>query len=323
MSQIVSRLRDYVVSKDISIRQFELSIGVSSGAISRAFKNDTDIQSKWISKIIHEYPDINIEWLITGKGDMIKPEKDVHLSNPHDVHLLSEKQFNSTTKKVYTEEGKVTGKVRGKVEPNINSNPQHSTLPLVREPQEAYTKVISKPVLVTVDNSGAENIIFVPVKAAAGYLVGLHDPEYIESLPAFGVPTLQNGVFRAFEVQGYSMLAEEGRGLYPSDIVIAQYVESPLEVIDWRVYVVISRDEGIIVKRCLNRIRENNKLICNSDNKNGEYPPIILESEQILETWEFKAVISRQIPRPGDLFSRLNNLEARMALLEQQKLNPS
>lgn len=320
MSQIVSRLKDYVVSKDISIRQFELSIGVSSGAISRAFKNDTDIQSKWISKIIHEYPDINVEWLITGKGDMVKHEKDVYLPGDDDVYLSSEKQFNSTKKKVYKEEGKVTGKVRGKVDGKKQFKNTTNNLTL-NEPGLALQKTQTKPVLVTVDNSGIENIVLVPVKAAAGYLVGHHDPEYIESLPAFGVPTIQNGLFRAFEVQGYSMLAEEGRGLYPSDIVIAQYVESPQEVIDSRVYVVISKEEGIIVKRCLNRIRENNKLICNSDNKNGEYPPIIIESEQIQEIWEFKAVISRQIPRPGDLFSRLNNLEARMALMEQQKLN--
>lgn len=216
--------------------------------------------------------------------------------------------------------GKVEGKVRGKAtsQKQYKNNTKHLTL---NDPETAIEKRQTKPVLVTVDKSGTDNIVLVPTKAAAGYLVGHHDPEYIESLPAFGVPTIQNGLFRAFEVQGYSMLAEEGRGLYPSDIVIAQFVEHPQEVRDSRVYVVISKEEGIIVKRCLNRIRENNKLICNSDNKNGEYPPIILETEQIDEIWEFKAVISRQIPKPGDLFSRLNNLEARLALIEQQKLN--
>lgn len=244
-------------------------------------------------------------------------------SNPDFEKLLAiAKILGTSTDELLGHTGKVEGKVRGKVDSQkqYNSDTKHLTL---REPETVFEKRQTKPVLVTVDKSGADNIVLVPVKAAAGYLVGHHDPEYIESLPAFGIPTLQNGLFRAFEVQGYSMLAEEGRGLYPSDIVIAQYVESPLDVIDWRVYVIISRDEGIIVKRCLNRIRENNKLICNSDNKNGEYPPIILESEQIEEIWEFKAVISRQIPRPGDLFNRLNNLEARMALMEQQKLNQS
>lgn len=216
--------------------------------------------------------------------------------------------------------GKVEGKVRGKVESlkQFKNTTKHLTL---NDGGSAYGVQKSKPVLVTVDNHGIENIVLVPVKAAAGYLVGLHDPHYIDTLPAFSVPTLQNGVFRAFEVQGYSMLSEEGRGLYPSDIVIAQYVEHPSEVRDSRVYVVISKEEGIIVKRCLNRIKENNKLICNSDNRNGEYPPVILEADEIQEIWEFKAVISRQIPKPGDMFSRLNNLEARLALVEQQKLN--
>jgi hypothetical protein len=40
--------------------------------IRRAINNNTDIQSKWIEKISDNYPDLNIEWLVTGKGEILK-----------------------------------------------------------------------------------------------------------------------------------------------------------------------------------------------------------------------------------------------------------
>ena len=81
-----------------------------------------------------------------------------------------------------------------------------------------------RTVVTTVDNSGKDNIVLVPIKAQAGYLVGAQQQEYIESLPAFWLPGLGPGSYRAFEVSGYSMLADR-QGFYPGDIVIAEFVE--------------------------------------------------------------------------------------------------
>lgn len=175
-------------------------------------------------------------------------------------------------------------------------------------------ETVIKPVVVTVDHGLNEVITFVPERVQAGYLAGFSDPEFIEELPSFGFPGFNNGIFRAFEVEGYSMLQYEGSGLYPSDIVIAQYVENPKEMRDNRVYVVAS-DEGLLIKRCINRLESNGKLICNSDNKNGDYPPIILNAYQIKEVWEFKGKFSRQIPKATRVYEEISELQSNYTLV--------
>src|SRR5689334_20117215 len=54
--------------------------------------------------------------------------------------------------------------------------------------------------------SGTGEIQFVPVKAAAGYLAGFADPEFIDELNTFTLPMLAPGNYRAFEIVGDSML---------------------------------------------------------------------------------------------------------------------
>src|SRR5215210_6319019 len=54
--------------------------------------------------------------------------------------------------------------------------------------------------------NGRAEIPFVPVKAAAGYLAGYADPEFIDELNTFTLPMLTGGNYRAFEIIGDSML---------------------------------------------------------------------------------------------------------------------
>src|SRR5215510_3735765 len=53
---------------------------------------------------------------------------------------------------------------------------------------------------------GRPDIPFVPVKAAAGYLAGYADPEFVDELNTFTLPMLAPGNYRAFEIVGDSML---------------------------------------------------------------------------------------------------------------------
>lgn len=175
-----------------------------------------------------------------------------------------------------------------------------------------------RPVMVTMNDQMAENIAFVPIKAQAGYLKGFSDSEYIEALPSFGLPGFQNGTYRAFEVEGYSMLQIDNKGFHPGDITINLYVESPKGIRDGRVYIIVTED-GLLLKRCINRLDgEIPRLICKSDNRSGDYPDILLTPEQIIEVWEFKANITRHASPPGDAFSLINDLNMRIAVLEEK-----
>lgn len=70
--RMIDRLKQFIETENISISALEKKISASDGMIRRAIRNSTDIQSKWLEKISDNYPDLNLTWLITGKGQMLK-----------------------------------------------------------------------------------------------------------------------------------------------------------------------------------------------------------------------------------------------------------
>lgn len=72
MCKILSRINDIAEREGISIAVIEKRIGASRGVISKAIKNGTDIQSKWLTSICDNFPNYSTEWLLTGNGEMLK-----------------------------------------------------------------------------------------------------------------------------------------------------------------------------------------------------------------------------------------------------------
>jgi hypothetical protein len=184
------------------------------------------------------------------------------------------------------------------------------------------SKAVYHPSVVTIDREGVETIILVPQKAQAGYLIGLNDPEYFEKLPAVSVPyKFRNGVHRAFEVTGYSMLSEEGIGLHPTDLIFGRYVEKLTDIKDHKVYIIVSSApavDNIIVKRCYNTIKEYGWLLCKSDNHSGEYPDIHLDPNYIKEVWEWKATFTSYYPRTGDVYENVNEMQKNLSFMNSE-----
>jgi len=188
---------------------------------------------------------------------------------------------------------------------------------------QKHSEIIASPVrtvITTVDKTGKDNIVLVPIKAQAGYLQGAQQPEYIEHLPSFWIPGLNHGTFRAFEVTGYSMLADR-TGFFPGDIVVGEYVERLEDIKDGFVYILVSNAQevdNIVLKRCLNYLDKGGVIICKSDNKDPQYPTFPLPVENIKEVWKFKIKLTRQAPEPSGLYERINSLEGDMVLLKEQ-----
>ena len=76
MGKILSRIQEIADKKTITITALETKLGASKGVLSRALRNDTDIQSKWLQIIVENYPDISPSWLLTGEGPMLKEDTD-------------------------------------------------------------------------------------------------------------------------------------------------------------------------------------------------------------------------------------------------------
>ena len=147
---------------------------------------------------------------------------------------------------------------------------------------------------ITVDADDHENIHLVPQRAAAGYLNGYSDPEYVAELPKFKLPMLpDNASYRAFEITGDSMLPIE-----PGTVVVGEYIEKLDEVKNGKTYVLVTKKEGIVFKRVFNYVKENGKLFLSSDNK--AYSPYELQAEELIEIWVAKAFISVTFPEPED-----------------------
>jgi transcriptional regulator with XRE-family HTH domain len=169
------------------------------------------------------------------------------------------------------------------------------------------------PKIITVDSQGEENIIYVPVKARAGYMVGYEDPQFIQSLSAYRLPGYTNGTYRIFEVEGHSMFPT----LQDADRVIARWADIS-EVRDDRVYVLVTRQQGILIKRLINRHHEG-KIIVKSDNNHaGEFPTIVMDVDEVAEIWYVVERWTRQLPGPGEIYKRLVNIEAELAMLKQK-----
>jgi len=189
------------------------------------------------------------------------------------------------------------------------------TLEMKESSFEYLTGKVTRLITVTVDRTGKELISYVPVKAAAGYTRGFSSPQFIEKLPAFNLPNLPQGSYRMFQVDGESMRQLGGGGLHDGDVVIGQYVEDIFSLKDNRVYVVV-RNEGLLAKRVINRLTSEEKvLVLKSDNKNGQYPDIVIHPKEILEVWELKAFISRQLSFSTDLWDVINDMQVEQALI--------
>jgi transcriptional regulator with XRE-family HTH domain len=160
---------------------------------------------------------------------------------------------------------------------------------LTKTREKSFINIGTQRVLfpITVDESDNELIEIVPQEAAAGYLLGYSDPEYIEHLNKIKLPFLPTGTHRAFPIKGDSMLPVKS-GSY----IVARFVESVHDIKDGKTYIVLSRSEGMVYKRVYKEIEEHNMLLMVSDNK--KYDPYYLPVADILELWEFTCSINTQ-----------------------------
>lgn len=156
-----------------------------------------------------------------------------------------------------------------------------------------------------VDKENEEFITVVPVKAAAGYLSGYSDPDFVENLPRFALPLpeLSAGrTYRVFQINGNSM-EPVAHGSY----IICDYVQNWQEIKSGKTYILITKDEGVVYKRVYNRMEEKSELILKSDNP--EYEPYTISSDKIIEVWKALGFISFSIPEPDEVsLHKLSNM---------------
>lgn len=163
--------------------------------------------------------------------------------------------------------------------------------------------------------AGRGDIPFVPVKAAAGYLAGYSDPEFIDELNTFTLPMLAGGDYRAFEIVGDSMMPTPS-----GSVIVGERVSSLEELKNSNTYIVVSKTEGIVYKRVMKNNRQKNKYTLVSDNP--AYQPYTVNAEDIVEVWQAQMVISRANTQQrwdvGQLANLVSNLQQQVTTLKKR-----
>ena len=81
---VLDRIKEYIDAKGISIAAFEKSVGMSNASFGKSLKSKGAIGTDKLENILSVYPDLSSEWLITGKGSMIKTSNNTISFNPQE-----------------------------------------------------------------------------------------------------------------------------------------------------------------------------------------------------------------------------------------------
>jgi SOS-response transcriptional repressor LexA len=195
-----------------------------------------------------------------------------------------------------------------KISIDVLSRKDLSKLPEIKW-REAAMQIKKEVLAITVDSEDRENIELVSQKAAAGYLNGYQDPEYIKDLPKLSLPVLpRHATYRAFEIKGDSMLP-----IQSGAIVFGEYVEKLPEVKNGKLYILVTENDGIVFKRVF---MSDDKLLLVSDNR--EYDPYSVDAADIKEIWAVKAFFSTKFPDMDATSFSADQLAASVLTLQEE-----
>lgn len=82
---LIDRVKEFVLHLDVSEREFASVVGVGQRSVNYYFKGEQKPSLEFLSKLALAYPTVNIDWLITGEGGMLKSNKSVSVFLPEDL----------------------------------------------------------------------------------------------------------------------------------------------------------------------------------------------------------------------------------------------
>ena len=163
-------------------------------------------------------------------------------------------------------------------------------------------------------SSAAPIVPFIPVKAAAGYLAGYADPEFLDELNTFTLPMLAPGDYRAFEIIGDSMLPTPS-----GSVIVGEKVDRIQDVKNSNTYIVVSNSDGVVYKRIITNDDHKEKLTLLSDNP--LYEPYQVNSQDIVEVWKAVYIIQKAGAQPmwnvDQLAGVVNSLQDKISNLKR------
>lgn len=88
MNTLQDRLKQFITSLDLSVLAFENECGMAQGTVNKMTDNS---RQRTLEKIRKHYPQLNMEWLKSGDGEMLNPQASVDIDL--DLKLGGHSQF--------------------------------------------------------------------------------------------------------------------------------------------------------------------------------------------------------------------------------------
>ncbi len=184
----------------------------------------------------------------------------------------------------------------------------------------AEKKIKEVIVVATQDTDGNVTVPLINHKAAANYLAGYQSQEWFEEQENILLPSfmLKNGICYALQVNGDSMEPT----LSEDDWVICRLLDVAEygNIADGGVYVIVSENRGIQIKRIKNRLHQYGSVKCISDNPKHE--PYEIPEAELLQIWKVEWHLRSYLPEVGyewgDIQGKIESMEQEVKRLQNQ-----
>ncbi|WP_109831230.1 LexA family transcriptional regulator [Reichenbachiella versicolor] len=156
-------------------------------------------------------------------------------------------------------------------------------------------------------NEHKSGVPLVKIQDYLNYIVGYQNADFIQGLEHVNVPREFEGVVKCFQMNGSEMEYHQ-QGLHHGDLLLAklQSFDEALQKIG-EIYVVVHKDH--IFTRRLSKVNGNLLQFVADD---PHYEIIKVDSEDVLQLWRVKMVMSQYLTRPTILEERVMKLEKRL-----------
>lgn len=226
---LIERIYQLSDLKGDSIYKISKEIDVSNGYFAKTKAKNGSVGSEIIEKIVSYYPDLNVEWLITGNGEMIKTKslKNVLKKNEDIYEDINEDKPN--VKKTYAIE-------------------------LAEKPTNTGIEANN------LDNAG---IPLIPIDAMAGFGTGAVQVMHYDTSKYIVPEFSELNVDFMIRVKGSSMVPKYNSG----DLVACKKLVITDIFFQWNKVYVLDTEQGALIKR-VKKGSIDNYILLISDNKN-------------------------------------------------------
>lgn len=80
------RLQQFMDYKGLNANKITVNAGLSVGLIGKAKNGVKGLNAASIEKILYAYPDLDANWLLTGRGEMLKAMREERVVEPTPIH---------------------------------------------------------------------------------------------------------------------------------------------------------------------------------------------------------------------------------------------